>query len=220
MHQITKAREEAVESKRAGCQQIHNLENIYITNPLDNKAGIYRTIFTAPDSSINTPNQFPHQQLLEVRNSYCNSGTEATVKHFQVGTVSPSPLFHSHTSLNTYVTCTWKITHLVKLQHSVLSRNLGLFPTSRRVGLKYIADFRMIQGLVARDSHLSSSGLTTDFPRMPMPTPWAPFLKPSLTGTYVACESVKLGVKPSSTLKLVTQTATGPPHSGLDLGPK
>jgi hypothetical protein len=163
MHQITKAREEAVESKRAGCQQIHNLENIYITNPLDNKAGIYRrTIFTAPDSSINTPHQFPHQQLLEVRNSYCNSGTEATVIHFQVGTVSRSPLFRSHTSLNTYVTCKWKITHLVKLQHSVLSCNLGLFPTSRRVKLKYVADFRMVQGLVARDYHLLSSSLTTD----------------------------------------------------------
>jgi hypothetical protein len=33
MHQITKAREEAMESKWAGCQQIYNLENIYITNP-------------------------------------------------------------------------------------------------------------------------------------------------------------------------------------------
>jgi hypothetical protein len=31
MHQITKAREEAMESKWAGCPQIHNLENIYIT---------------------------------------------------------------------------------------------------------------------------------------------------------------------------------------------
>jgi hypothetical protein len=163
MHQITKAREEAMESKWAGCQQIHNLENIYITNPWDNKAWMYRrTIFTAPDSSINTPHRFQHQQLLEVRNSYCNSGTEATVKHFQVGTVSRLPLFRSHTSLNTYVTCTWKIMHLVKPQHSVLSRNLGLFPTSRGVGLKYVADFRMVQGLVARDYHLSSSGLTTD----------------------------------------------------------
>jgi hypothetical protein len=31
MHQITKAPEEAMESKWAGCQQIHKLENIYIT---------------------------------------------------------------------------------------------------------------------------------------------------------------------------------------------
>jgi hypothetical protein len=153
-----------MESKWEGCQQIHNLENIYITNPWDNKAGIYRgTIFTAPDSSINTPHPFPHKQLLEVRNSYCNSRTETTVKHFQGGTISQSPLFHSHTSLNTYVTCTWKITHLVKLQHSVLSRNLGLFPTSTRMGLKYVADFRTFQGLVTRDYDLLSSGLTTDF---------------------------------------------------------
>jgi len=30
---LLKARGEAMESKWAGCQQIHNLGNIYITNP-------------------------------------------------------------------------------------------------------------------------------------------------------------------------------------------
>jgi hypothetical protein len=37
-----------------------------------------------------------------------------------------SPSFCSHISLNTYVTCTWKTTHLVKFQHSNSSCNLGL----------------------------------------------------------------------------------------------
>jgi hypothetical protein len=37
-----------------------------------------------------------------------------------------SPSFCSHISLNIYITCTWKITHLVKFQHSNSSCNLGL----------------------------------------------------------------------------------------------
>lgn len=36
-------------------------------------------------------------------------------------------------------------------------------------------------------------------------TPWAPFFKPSLIGTYAAHESVKSGVEPSLTLRLTTQ---------------
>jgi len=44
-------------------------------------------------------------------------------------------------SLQTYVTCTWKTMHLVKLQHLGLPRSLGLTLTSRWVGLIPIVDF-------------------------------------------------------------------------------
>jgi hypothetical protein len=40
------------------------------------------------------------------------------------------------------------------------------------------------------------------------PTPWAPFLKPSLAGTYVVREHAKPWVKPNPTLRLITQVAT------------
>jgi hypothetical protein len=43
--------------------------------------------------------------------------------------------FHSRVVLNTYVTCTWKTAHLVKLRHSNLPHNLLLTLTSKLVGL-------------------------------------------------------------------------------------
>jgi hypothetical protein len=46
-----------------------------------------------------------------------------------------------------------------------------------------------------------------------------PFLKPSLSGTYVAREFGKPRVEPNTTLRLMTQATTGPPHSDLDLSP-
>jgi len=52
------------------------------------------------------------------------------------------------------------------------------------------------------------------------PTPQAPFLKPSLTGTYAACESIKLRVEPSPTFKLVTQATMGATPGWSRLGPK
>jgi hypothetical protein len=50
-------------------------------------------------------------------------------------------LFHSCASLNTYATYTWKTMHLVKLQHSDLPHNLGIFLIDRWVGLKLAANF-------------------------------------------------------------------------------
>ncbi len=44
---------------------------------------------------------------------------------------------------------------------------------------------------------------------MPRWTPPAPFLKPSLTDTYVAYESIKPRVEPSPTLRFTTQATTG-----------
>jgi len=49
--------------------------------------------------------------------------------------------FSSCAFLNTCGTWTWKITHLVKLQHSGLFCNLGLTLTSKRVRLKPTVNF-------------------------------------------------------------------------------
>jgi len=40
-------------------------------------------------------------------------------------------------------------------------------------------------------------------------SPRAPFLEPSFVGTYEACESIKLRVKPNPTLRLVIQAIMG-----------
>ncbi len=53
----------------------------------------------------------------------------------------------------------------------------------------------------------------------PRPTPWAPFLKPSLTDTYATHEHVKPGVEPNPTLRLITQTADATPW-WFGLGPR
>jgi hypothetical protein len=101
----------------------------------------------------------------------------------------------SHVVLNTYATCTWQTTHLVKLWHSNLPYYLGLTLTFKRVGLISAIDF--------------PSGLKLCHLRLPSPifqpnyklclvwglgvlrsTTRAPFLKPSLVDTYVVREHV------------------------------
>jgi hypothetical protein len=47
-----------------------------------------------------------------------------------------------------------------------------------------------------------------------------PFLKPSFNSTYVTCESIKLRVTPSPTLRLVTQAAMGATPWWFKLGPR
>jgi hypothetical protein len=103
--------------------------------------------------------------------------------------------FCSHVVLNTYATCTWQTTHLVKLWHSNLPYYLGLTLTFKRVGLISAIDF--------------PSGPKLCHLRLPSPifqpnyklclvwglgvlrsTTRAPFLKPSLVDTYVAREHV------------------------------
>jgi hypothetical protein len=66
-----------------------------------------------------------------------------TIFHTQIclGDIPTSPLFHLCAFLNTYTTCTWKTMHLVKLQHSNLPHNLGLFLIFKWVGLQPVADF-------------------------------------------------------------------------------
>jgi len=51
-------------------------------------------------------------------------------------------------------------------------------------------------------------------------SPRDPFVEPSLVGTYAARESVKLRVKPSSTLRPVTQIAMGATPQWSGLGPR
>jgi hypothetical protein len=117
-------------------------------------------------------------------------------------------LFHYHlcsilrASLNTYTTYTWKTTHLVKIWHSDLPHNLGLFPIIRRVGLNHVANFSS----GPRPCHLGlPSPILWPNHRLHLvqrfsvsrPTPHTPFLKPSFIGTYVIHESVKLGIEPS-----------------------
>jgi hypothetical protein len=104
--------------------------------------------------------------------------------------------------------------HLVKLQHSNLPHNLGLFSTSKWVGFKPTVDFR--SGSRPCRSRLPSPifqpnrkfhlvrGCNT-----PRPTPQAPFFKPSLDDNYATHEFVKLGVEPSPTLRLITQVLKG-----------
>ncbi len=57
------------------------------------------------------------------------------------GIISLSLPFCFCAILNTYVTCTWKTMHLMKLWHLDLLCNLGLFSTFKQVGLKSIANF-------------------------------------------------------------------------------
>jgi hypothetical protein len=119
-------------------------------------------------------------------------------------------MFRSRAVLNTYVSCTWKTMHLMKLRHSNLPCNLGLFPTFRWVGLKLVVDFPSdpkpccprLQSFIFRPNHQFSlvRGLST-----PRPTPQAPFFKPSFIGTYATHVYVRLGVEPSLTLRLTTQ---------------
>jgi hypothetical protein len=59
----------------------------------------------------------------------------------RIGIIPQLPLFHSCAALNTYVTCTWKTMHLMKLWHSNLPRNLELFMTFKRMALKPTANF-------------------------------------------------------------------------------
>jgi hypothetical protein len=127
----------------------------------------------------------------------------------RLGIVPLSPPFHSCAFLNTYATCTWKITHLVQFQHSYLPCNLGLFLTFRWVGLKPTTNFASgprlcclgLRSLVFR--HNRKLHLVWGLSAL-KPTPRAPFFKPSLTSTYAACEFVKLGIKPSPTFRLIT----------------
>lgn len=130
-----------------------------------------------------------------------------------------SPSFCSRVSLNTYVNYTWKTTHLVKLQHLDLFRNLGLIPTVRWVEQNLLQTSQVVQGLVAWHYHFLSFNLTINLLvqrfSMPRTSPWTPFLKPSFIDTYATHESIK----PSPTLIFVTHAVMGPPHGGLDLGP-
>ncbi len=91
--------------------------------------------------------------------------------------------------LITYVTCTWKTMHLVKLRHLSLPHYLGLTLTSRQVGLIPTMDFPSgprpchlrLPSPISQVNHRLHlvRGL-----RAPRPPPRARFLKPSLTCTY------------------------------------
>jgi hypothetical protein len=133
--------------------------------------------------------------------------------------------FHFFATLNAYATCTWKIMHLVKLQHSDLPQYLGLTSTSRQVGLIFDADF-------PSDPRPCCSGLPTPVFRpnrklhlvrrlsalqLMLRTP---FLKLSLVGTYATCEYVKSGVEPNPTFRFVTQAAMGVAPWWFELGPQ
>ncbi len=117
--------------------------------------------------------------------------------------------FHFCTFLNTYTTYTWKITHLVKLQHSKLPYNFGLFSTFGWVGLKPATNFPSgarlcclgLSSFIFQHNHILHLVWRLNAPRL---TPRAPFLKPSLTNTYAACEFVKPKVKPSPTFRFIT----------------
>jgi hypothetical protein len=117
--------------------------------------------------------------------------------------------FHSRAFLNAYITCTWKITHLVKLQHSESPYNFGLFLTFGWVGLKLVTKFPSgprlcclgLSSLIFWHNHILH--LVWRFNALRL-TPRAPFLKPSLINTYAACESVKSKVKPSPTFRFIT----------------
>jgi len=102
---------------------------------------------------------------------------------------------------------------LVKFPHSGLPRYFGLTLTFKWMGLLLDANFpsgprpcrpRLPSPIFwpNRNLHLVQ-GLSA-----PRPTSWAPFLKPSLAGTYAVREHVKPWVKPNPTLRLVTQVAT------------
>jgi len=96
-------------------------------------------------------------------------------------------MFYSCVVLVTYVTYTWKTTHLVKLRH--LLHYLGLTLTSKRVRLILIVNFlsgprpchSWLPSPIFRPNHRLHlvQGL-----RVPRPLPQAPFLKPSLANTY------------------------------------
>jgi hypothetical protein len=72
-------------------------------------------------------------KILNLNTTFC------TRLHFDVFFIIIS--FRSRASLNTYITCPWKAVHLVKLQHSCSSHELGLTPISRWVGLILVANF-------------------------------------------------------------------------------
>jgi hypothetical protein len=154
------------------------------------------------------PNALKKFQLTQGAYSYT---TFCTFIH--LGVIPSSPPFHSCSYLNTNTTCTWKTTHLVKLRHSNLPHNLGLFPTFKQVGLKTTADFPSdlrpcrpgLPSPIFQPNHKLCLVWRLNTSK---PTPQAPFLKSSLVDTYVACECIKSRIEPSPTLKLVTQATS------------
>jgi len=122
--------------------------------------------------------------------------------------------FRSNATLNTYATCTWKTTHLVKLWHSNLPYYLGLTSTFKRVRLIPTIDFPSRSRLC--HLRLPSRVFQPNYKLCLVwglgvlrPTPRAPFLKPSLVDIYVAREHVKLGVEPNPTLKTCNPSCHG-----------
>ncbi len=55
---------------------------------------------------------------------------------------------------------------------------------------------------------------------MPRTSPWVPFIKPSLIGTYAACEHCQTGnrTQPNPVVRLATQVAVGAPPRWSGLG--
>jgi hypothetical protein len=172
-----------------------------------------------PLGSHQVPNLFPRfpmcsPSVLPIAprfNPICSTQSPPYRNHLHLSVV---PMFHFCVALNTYATYTWKTMHLVKLQHSSLPRYLGLTSTSKRVGVIPVVDFSNGPKICClklpspifrlnRRLHLLQRS------RMMRSPPKAPFLKPSLTNTYVVREHIKLGIKPGPTFRLVTQATTG-----------
>jgi hypothetical protein len=115
-------------------------------------------------------------------------------------------------------------THLVKIQHLGLSRNLGLFPTFKWVGLTPVADF-------PSGPRLCRMGLPSfiSWPKCKLclirgfntlrTTPRALFLKTSFADIYANPKSVKLRVEPIPTFDSWPKLLWGLPHGGMALGP-